>query len=328
MFGRISGTKGTQTYEQSIAALKVALASCDAMMIGAGSGLSTAAGYRYSGDIFDTYFSDFKEKYGIRDMYSGGFYPFPSIEDYWAWWSRHIWLNRYAPIPTDLYDRLLTLVQDKDYFVLTTNVDHCFQRVGFDKDRLFYTQGDYGLFQSGRPHGASDGKTYDNEEAVRKMILSQGFEIAGDGNIIIPDGKLIRMTIDTELIPVCPDDGEMMVPNLRCDDTFVEDEGWHAASTRYGNFLASHGVKSQGFFVGNSKVKQLSDYDGQILFLELGVGGNTPIIIKYPLWQMTASKKNAVYACINLGEAVAPREILDRSLLIDGDISKAIKDLQ
>lgn len=310
----------------STAALREALNEADAVIIGAGSGLSTAAGFTYSGDRFERYFGDFAARFGIRDIYSGGFYPFPDAETFWAWWSRHIWVNRYAPVPTDLYERLLQAVQAKDYFVLTTNVDHCFQRVGFAKDRLFYTQGDYGLFQSVRPHGPSRGKTYDNEETVRQMVLSQGFEIAPDGNLRIPEGKEIRMTIDPALIPTCPDDGGPVTMNLRSDDTFVEDAGWHAAAARYGDFLARHGIEARGFFTADSRAKVNRDYDGKILFLELGVGANTPGIIKYPFWQMTYDCENAVYACLNKGESFAPEEIRDRSICIDGDMMEIFSE--
>lgn len=300
--------KSNKGYKESVKELKEALDTCDAVLIGAGAGLSTAAGYKYSGGIFDRYFGDFRDKYGIRDIYSGGFYPFPSSEEYWAWWSRHIYLNRYTPIPSGLYDKLLLIVKDKDYFVLTTNVDHCFQRSGFDKKRLFYTQGDYGLFQSRNPHGASKGKTYDNEDMIRKMLISQGFEFGNDGALIIPDGKKIKMEIETRFIPCCPDDGAEMVPNLRSDNTFAEDEGWHRAAESYSEFLHKN--------------------DGRrLLFLELGVGGNTPGIIKYPFWQMTAQNENAIYACINMGEAAAPNDIMEQSILIDSDIALCIGDI-
>ena len=303
MFG-FTAERPVKGYEESIKELRKAIDECDAIVIGAGSGLSTAAGYRYSGDIFDKYFGDFGQRYGIRDIYAGGFYPFPDMETYWAWWSRHIWVNRYAPIPNDLYDRLLDLVQDKDYFVITTNVDHCFQRAGFDKERLFYTQGDYGLLQSSNPHGASAHKTYDNKEIVRKMLLAQGFEIGGNDELIIPEGTELAMRIPMEIIPYCPDDGELMTTNLRADDRFVEDEGWHRAAGRYNDFLQA----------GKER----------LLLLELGVGGNTPGIIKYPFWQLAAEDDSITYACINMGEAYAPKNIIGRSILIDGDIKDAI----
>lgn len=247
--------KTTGSYEEQIAQLRKALDGCDAVVIGAGSGLSTSAGFTYSGERFERYFYDFIEKYHIPDMYSGGFWPFRSMEEYWAWWSRHIWVNRYTKAPKPVYDTLLSLLRDKDYFVLTTNVDHQFQKAGFDKQRLFYTQGDYGLFQSFKPKLK---KTYDNEEAVRKMVLAQGFVIGEDGELTVPAGITLKMEVPTELVPICPDDRRNMVPNLRSDDSFVEDMGWHAASKRYAGFIEEHDGK-------------------KVLFWELGVGGNTPV---------------------------------------------------
>ena len=289
----------------NIARLKKALDEADAVVIGAGAGLSTSAGYTYSGERFQKYFPDFIEKYHIRDMYSGGFYPFPTAEEYWAWWSRHIYVNRYMKAPKPVYEELLALVRDKDYFVLTTNVDHCFQKAGFDKKRLFYTQGDYGLLQSADPVVP---KTYDNEEIVRAMLLAQGFSIAGDGELIVPERGSLKMAIPSELIPVCPDDGGPMTTNLRSDDKFVEDEGWHRAAERYSDFIRRH-------------------ENLRVLYLELGVGSNTPVIIKYPFWQMTAHNEKATYACLNYGEAIAPRQIADRSICIDGDIGDIVSCL-
>lgn len=308
MFGfrNLETQKTTGAYEEQIERLRKALDECDAVVIGAGSGLSTSAGFTYSGERFNRYFYDFIEKYHIPDMYSGGFYPFRSMEEYWAWWSRNIWVNRYMDAPKPVYDTLLSLVRDKDYFVLTTNVDHCFQKASFDKQRLFYTQGDYGLFQSIRPKIK---KTYDNEESVRKMILAQGFVIGEDGTLSVPEGVTLKMEVPAELVPVCPDDGKRMVPNLRIDDTFVEDVGWHAASKRYADFVESHGGQ-------------------KVLLLELGVGGNTPVIIKYPFWRMTERNKNAIYACLNLGDAEAPEKIIERSICIDRDIGRALEDLR
>lgn len=295
--------------EEQLAVLRKELASADAVVIGAGSGLSTAAGYVYTGERMSHYFSDFREKYGIRDMYSGGFYPYDSLEVFWGFWCRYIWINRYAPIPSDLYERLYALVQEKDYFVLTTNVDHCFQRSGFDKKRLFYTQGDYGLFQSSRPHGVSAGKTYDNEKIIRQMVLSQGFQIAGNGELIIPEGVKLKMTVPTELVPYCPDDGRPMTTNLRSDDTFVEDEGWHEAAERYHRFLSEH--------------------EGEhVLYLELGVGGNTPGIIKIPFWRYAEKNKKAFYACINKGEACCPESIEKRSVCINAGADEVIAALE
>lgn len=306
MFGRMRITP--ETTENGIEKLRRALDEADTVIIGAGSGLSTAAGYTYSGERFNKYFSDFAEKYKIQDIYSGGFYPFPDMETYWAWWSRHIWVNRYVPIPNDTYDRLFDLVKDKDYFVLTTNVDHCFQRSGFDKKRLFYTQGDYGLLQSSNPHGASAHKTYDNEEICRKMLLAQGFEIGEDNSLIIPEGAEIKMRIPTELVPYCPDDGELMTTNLRADDTFVEDEGWHQAAERYTEFLRRHeGTKT--------------------VFLETAVGFNTPGIVKFSFWKMTGQWPDATYVCLNQGQAYAPDEIKKKSICINGDLKEILAEL-
>ena len=268
--------------------LKAALQDCDAMVIGAGAGLSTAAGFTYAGERFEQHFSDFARKYGIQDMYSGGFYPFPTQEELWAYWSRYIYINRYMDAPKPVYETLLKLVADKDYFVITTNVDHCFQKAGFDKKRLFFTQGDYGLFQCSEPCCQ---ETFYNEAVIREMVKRQK-----------------DMKVPTELLPVCPHCGKPMTMNLRSDNKFVEDEGWHRAAERYGNFLRTR--------------------EGQnILFLELGVGYNTPVIIKYPFWQMTAKNPNAIYACINQGQAVCPQEIKKQSICMDADIGQILQSL-
>ena len=288
MFSRIWTKKSTESYSEGIGRLAEAVKEADAIVIGAGSGLSTSAGFIYSGERFEKYFGDFITKYHIRDMYSGGFYPYPALEEYWAWWSRQIYYNRYVDAPKPVYPALYEMVKDKDYFVLTTSVDHQFQKTGFDKKRLFYTQGDYGLWQCSGP---CHQKTYDNEDAVRKMISEQ------------KDRK-----IPTELIPKCPVCGAPMTMNLRCDGTFVRDEGWYAASGRYDDFVRRH-------------------KETRILFLELGVGGNTPAIIKYPFWQMTAENPKAVYACINYGEAVCPKDIEKQSICLNRDIGEAINDM-
>ena len=274
---------------EQTARLRRALDSADAVLIGAGSGLSTTAGLTYTGERFERYFGDFIAKYHIPDMYAGGFYPFETLEEYWAWWSRHIFYNRYVDAPLPVYRDLLALVRGRDYFVLTTNVDHQFQRAGFDKKRLFYTQGDYGLWQCMQP---CHNKTYDNEQTVRRMIEQQR-----------------DMRVPTELVPHCPVCGRPMTMNLRADDTFVEDEGWHAAAGRYADFLRRH----EGL---------------RVVFLELGVGGNTPGIIKYPFWRMTRDNPQATYVCINAGEAFAPHEISKQSLCIQGDIGEVLQRIQ
>ena len=299
----VSYGKGTK--EEHIARLKKEIETADAVVIGAGAGLSTSAGFTYSGERFDKYFFDFANRFGIRDMYSGGFYPFPDDETRWAWWARHIYYNRYIDAPKPVYQELHELVKDKDYFVITTNVDHMFQKAGFNKKRLFYTQGDYGLFQSvdGRIQ-----KTYDNEEWVVKAMEAEGFVKDEAGLFQVPEDKDITMRIPTELIPKCPDDGSNVTMNLRADDSFVEDEGWHRASAAYSDFLRRH----EGLHV---------------FYLELGVGANTPVIVKYPFWQMTNANENAMYACLNYGEAFCPGEIEDRAICIDGDIGEILDAL-
>ena len=286
MFLKMPTMSSTDNYSDKLSRLKDEIATADAIIIGAGAGLSASAGFDYSGERFEKYFADFHKKYGITDMYSGGFYPFETLNEYWAWWSRHILVNRYnAPVGKP-YSDLLKAVSDKDYFVLTTNVDHRFQLAGFDKKRLFYTQGDYGLWQCSEP---CCNETFDNENAVRTMVKEQC-------NMKIPD----------ELIPICPHCNKPMAMNLRCDDSFVQDEGWYTAAERYEEFIRRH--------------RNL-----HILFLELGVGFNTPGIIKYPFMQMTAENPKAIYACINMNEAYAPGEISDRAICIDGDIGNAIE---
>ena len=296
---------GTGSKEERISGLKKEIEAADAIVIGAGAGLSTSAGLTYSGERFERYFFDFARKYGIRDMYSGGFYPFPDEETRWAWWARHIYFNRYIDAPKPVYQELLSLVKDKDYFVVTTNVDHQFQRAGFDKKRLFYTQGDYGLFQSA---GSSMQKTYDNEEWVMKAMEAQEFIRDENGLFQVPESGELKMKIPASLIPKCPDDGSDVTMNLRADDSFVEDGGWHRASAAYADFLRRH-------------------ENLHVLYLELGVGANTPVIVKYPFWQMTKANDKAVYACLNYGEAFCPGEIEDRSICIDGDIGTLLTEI-
>lgn len=283
MFSKTPTKKYTKT------CLKNLFDEADAVIIGAGAGLSSSAGFSYSGERFYKYFSDFKDKYGFTDMYSGGFYPYDTLEEYWAYWSRYIYINRYTDAPKPVYNDLFSLIKDKDYFVITTNVDHCFQKAGFDKKRIFYTQGDYGLFQCSVP---CHNKTYDNESAVKEMFEKQ-----------------YDMKIPAELIPKCPLCGEPMTMNLRSDDTFVQDEGWYKAYNNYNDFIRRH---------QNLKV----------VFCELGVGMNTPSVIKYPFWQMTAQNPNAVYICINYGEAVCPAVIENRAVCINNDIGEILSELK
>ena len=288
MFSRKSINPSIPACSAQTDRLKQALHDADTVIIGAGAGLSTSAGFTYSGARFTQYFSDFAAKYGFSDMYTGGFFPYPTKEEFWAYWSRYIFVNRYMDAPKPVYENLLKLVQGKDYFVITTNVDHCFQKAGFDKKRLFYTQGDYGLFQCSEPCCQ---ETWDNETVIREMVDRQK-----------------DMRVPTELIPVCPHCGKPLTMNLRSGDKFVEDEGWHAAAERYENFLRTR--KGQ-----------------KILFLELGVGYNTPGIIKYPFWQMTCENPNALYVCINQGQALGPKEITERAIYVDRDINEAMDSL-
>ena len=303
MFFRINQPR--ETTADAIARLKNVLAEADAVVVGAGAGLSTSAGFRYDGERFRRYFFDFADRYGIRDIYSGGFYPYSTLEEYWAWWSRHIWVNRYMAAPRPVYQQLLALLQNQDYFVLTTNVDHQFQLAGFDKHRLFYTQGDYGLWQCMDPCCQ---KTYDNRDTVQKMLEAQGFRVEPDGGLVLPEGAAPKMSVTSGLVPHCPVCGKPMTMNLRSDDSFVEDEGWHRAADRYAAFIRRHGTQ-------------------RILFLELGVGANTPVIIKYPFWRYTRENPNATYACINYREAFAPKEIAERSICINADIGDTLQSL-
>lgn len=273
---------------QKIDALREKIQAADAVLIGAGAGLSTAAGFTYTGERFEQYFADFRKAYGFTDMYSGGFYPFDTLEEFWGYWSRYIYINRYCNPPKNTYQNLFELVRDKDYFVITTNVDHCFQKAGFDKKRLYYTQGDYGLFQCSKP---CHNKTYDNQDAVLEMYAAQS------------DRK-----IPSDLVPKCPVCGAPMSMNLRANDTFVQDEGWYQAAERYDDFVRRH--------------KNLN-----IVFLEIGVGYNTPVIIKYPFMRMTARNPKATYACINYGDALCPSEIEKQSICLSGDADKIIADL-
>lgn len=282
---RIEITRYTGSDAENIRRLRQALAEADAVVIGAGAGLSTAAGFTYSGERFRKWFSRQEEAYGYHDMYSGGFYQYATPEEEWAFWWRNIYVNRYLDPPKPTYRELEALTAGKDRFVITTNVDHCFQKAGFEKERLFYTQGDYGLWQCSLPcHQA----TYDNEAQVREMMA------ADEG-----------LTVPTRLIPRCPKCGRPMMMNLRGDDRFVEDAGWDAAAGRFDDFLRAHQT-------------------GKVLYWELGVGFNTPGIIKYPFWRMTMANPEALYACVNLEDALCPKTIADRSICIDRDVNEML----
>ncbi|MBQ3728795.1 MAG: Sir2 silent information regulator family NAD-dependent deacetylase [Spirochaetales bacterium] len=299
-------SRGTGTYDEQLRRLKTEIATAEAIVIGAGAGLSTSAGFTYSGERFELWFHDFALRYGFGDMYSGGFTDFGSDEVFWAYWARYIYINRYMDAPKPVYNDLLNIVKDKDFFVITTNVDHQFQKAGFDKSRLFYTQGDYGLFQSTDP---SIRMTFDNEAWVMRAMEAQGYVRDRSGIFTEHEDGKLSMRIPSELVPKCPVDGGRVVMNLRSDDSFVEDDGWRKASESYSDYLYDH-------------------RDGHVLYLELGVGSNTPVIIKYPFWQMTASNPKAVYACINYSEAYSIRQIERQSICIDGDIGEVLNNLR
>jgi len=299
-------SRGNGTREEQLERLRREIREADAIVVGAGAGLSTAAGFVYGGERFEKYFPDFKEKFGITDMYSGGFYPFPEEEIRWAWWARNIYFNRFVDESKPVYGKLRELVEGNDYFVITTNVDHQFQRAGFDKKRLFYTQGDYGLFQC--PDGSGN-RTWDNEEWVMRAMEAQGFVKNEDGIFNLPEDGRISMRISTELIPTDPESGGPVAMNLRVDDTFAEDEGWKRASAAYSDFLRRH----RGL---------------RVLFMEVGVGNNTPVIIKYPFWQMTQENSNATYACLSRSDPYCPKPIEDRSLCISGDFCDTLRELE
>ena len=301
---RLSCRRRSEDPEQALRRLRAALSEADAVVIGAGAGLSTSAGYTYAGERFSRYFFDFAERFGIPDMYSGGFYPFPDAETRWAWWSRHIYYNRFVAPPRPVYDRLLELVRGKDYFVITTNVDHCFQCAGFDKERLFYTQGDYGLLQT---EDGANGETYDNEPMIAPMLEAQGFVQDADGVYRPPEDGRISMRVPAELVPR-DSTGRELKMNLRSDDTFVEDAGWRRASAAYADFLHRHAGQ-------------------RIVFLELGVVANTPVIIKYPFWQMTLENERAAYVCLSRSSAFCPDAIAPRSICLNGDIGDVLERL-
>lgn len=304
MFLKKRMNKSMSSCLDELSMIKEKIKQADAIVIGAGAGFSTSAGFIYSGDRFEKYFGDFRQKYGFTDMYSGGFYPYETLEEYWGYWCRYIYINRYMDAPKPVYQKLYDLVKEKDYFVLTTNVDHCFQKTGFNRQQLFYTQGDYGLFQCSKPCCK---ETYDNEEVIKNMVLSQGFQIK-DKELLKPEGMEIKLTVPKAMIPHCPNCGKPMTMNLRADNTFVEDKGWHQAAQRYEQFLQQH-----------KNVK--------IVFIELGVGYNTPGIIKYPFWRMTNTFPQATYVCLNQGEAYAPEEIIRKSICLNEDIGKVLGQL-
>lgn len=264
------------------------ITEAEAIVIGARSGLSAAAGLTYSGERFKKYFRDYIDHYHLTDMYSAGFYPFDSLETYWGYWSKHVFHNRYQPEALPLYKELLSLVEEKNYFVITTNVDHQFQKTGFDKRRLFYTQGDYGLFQCSR---ACHNKTYENESLIMQMVHQQS-----------------QFKIPKHLIPYCPKCGQPMRVNLRIDQFFVQDDGWESAANRYKEFLENYlGTK--------------------IVFWEIGIGNNTPSIIKYPFQEMTRATNQSTYIVYNQQVQRIPDELMDKTIILQGNIVETIREI-
>lgn len=295
----------TEDCSDKIKLVKEKLSEADAVMIGAGAGFSEAAGFQYGGERFKKYFSDFEGKYGFHDMYSGGFYPYETPEEMWGFWSRNIYINRYMNAPIPVYDWLYQIMKDKDYFIITTNVDHCFQKAGFDKKRLYYTQGDYGLWQCSGPCSHD---TYDNEKVVREMVLAQGFEIASNNDLILSTKKKIEMDVTTRLVPYCPHCAKPLTMNLRIDNRFAQDEGWYEAAERYERFILSH-------------------QSLKMVYLELGVGNNTPGIIKYNFWNQVNQNPRATYISINMANEDVPEQIKNRSIYIKENSASIIADL-
>lgn len=268
--------------------LKEEIENSEYILIGAGAGLSTSAGFSYDGKRFEDNFKDYIKKYGFTDMYSAGFYNFPTLEEYWAYFSLYVYINRYDIEENETYLNLYNIVKNKNYFVITTNVDGRFIDSKFDKDKIFAVQGDFSLLQCSKPCRQ---ETFYNEKYIREMIKYKK-----------------EMKIPTELIPKCPYCGKNMSMNLRADSTFVQDKNWDKQKLKYENFLKN-------------------SYNSKILFLELGVGFNTPSIIKYNFWRMTLNNKKSVYASINLGECYSASDIEERSICIDADISEVLKKL-
>ena len=278
-------------YEDQIRNAVNLIKDADTVIIGAGAGASTAAGIEYGGKRFREKFHEFIMKYGghyMTDMYAAGFYPFPSEEAKWGYWSKHALINRFDPPALPLYKELYDIVKDKEYFVLTTNVDHQFYKAGFADERIFATQGDYGKIQCQR---GCHPKTYDAKELFQKM-----------------DAARKDCLIPSELVPKCPVCGGNMAMNLRCDNYFVEDEAWHEAADRYADFLEQHQSE-------------------KVVLIELGVGFNTPIIIRFPFDKMV--RENASYSLIRLNkdEAVVPESFGKRAVGIGGDMAHAITDI-
>lgn len=280
------------TYEEQIKNAVNLIKEADVVLIGAGAGASTAAGLSYDGKRFRENFHEFIMKYGgqyMTDMYAAGFYPFPSEEAKWGYWSKHALLNRFYPPALPLYKDLYDIAKDKEYFVLTTNVDHQFYKAGFSADRIFATQGDYGEIQCQK---GCHPKVYEAEELFQEM-----------------DAARKDCLIPSELVPKCPVCGGKMAMHLRCDNYFVEDEAWHEAADRYAEFLDKN-------------------KDKKVVLLELGVGFNTPIIIRFPFEKMVRERASYSLIRLNRDEAVVPESFGNRAIGIGGDMAGAITDIK
>ncbi|RTR40564.1 Sir2 silent information regulator family NAD-dependent deacetylase [Shewanella canadensis] len=264
------------------------LQECDAVLIGAGSGLSTAAGLEYGGERFQRHFPDYIAKYGMTDMYSAGFYPFASLQDKWGFRSRQVKLNRYDAKVGDVYLKLLDLVRHKPYFIITTNVDAQFERAGFDKRNIFAVQGDYGKFQCTVP---CHNKLYDNESQISAMAAQQA-----------------DCQIPSELVPYCPNCGEPMMLHVRIDNTFVENSNWHAAKQGYSEFLGQF-------------------HNQKLLLLELGVGFNTPTIIRFPFEQFSRQFPHTHLIRLNKDDARSQDKLKAHNLLVEDDICQWLNKL-
>lgn len=275
-------------YEEQVGAAAAALEGAEYVLIGAGAGLSAAAGLTYSGKRFEDRFLEFIEKYGMTDMYSAGFYPFVDEEARWGYWSKHVCVNRIEPEALPLYNTLYELVKDKNYFVLTTNADHQFYKAGFGEDKIFATQGDYGLIQCKR---GCHPKTYDDREMMIQM-----------------DQARKDCRVPSYMVPKCPVCGGPMTMNLRCDQYFVEDEAWYEAEERFGRFLN----------VCRKKKTAL---------LELGIGFNTPTIVRFPFEKLARENRNMTLIRLNLNEAIVPESLGARGIGINSDMEKSITDI-
>ena len=278
-----------EEYSSRILQAKQAIKQADYIIIGAGSGLSTAAGLLYSGEKFEKDFREFIEKYHFDNLYSASFYEFKTQEEKWAFFAKMIKLNRYNEKPLKLYQELYEIVKNKEYFVLSTNVDGQFYNSGFDKDKIFEVQGDYSYLQC---ENACHNKLYNNKELVEKWLRNTK-------NCKIP----------SDLVMKCPVCGGNMDMNLRKDANFVQDENWYRQSEKYEDFLS------------RSKGKN-------VVLLEIGVGFNTPGIIRFPFERMTAISEKTTLIRINKDYPNPMLEIENKTISFDEDTNKIIEDLK